>query len=706
MTSTISSNKTNTKNTTLAMMINSIKNSVPMLIIYSFVLFISFPVFVILSKKNNPTDFNYIDCGVFSYFSPVIISVFTIVVACFMYKIYHDKRSVDLFASLPLKRRSLFLSRYFAGLIVIIVPLVVFMIAAWIASGDFSTTAISTTVCIMLGFILAIINGYTMLSLFAMLCGGIIDTLITYAVVNIGVIASVYLSMEIITNTLPGYTAYDFISLNKTVEILMFLFCPYGMTMIASTFPMMIPVGTLADEAINHIIISFVLWFALAVVYFVAAMFFVKIRKNEKVQNGFIFEFPKAIIQAIASVGTGLILGSIFSMEFSYSAVDGTEIFIMFLIGAALGAFGSFLVVTLIYNRGIKRFVKSIPVFVGSFVVLALFYILVATGSVGGVNTVPDVSDVKSVSVSCGNNIDIEFTGFEYNGGAIVSDGYTFRYIDYSSEDEQHIKNSVALHQAIVDNLHKELGTFFSVYYTGSFTGYSYEPSSISIKYELKNGKTITRSYSNTHYNYKDIEQYCTAVVNSDINKQNFKLATIPDARQANVSYINIKQQSRYANDQLFDPEYYKLDTVDSDLNHYDSTTYIDQMEMTESYKSVDVMNSVLLSDIYSSLREEFLAADDIVSSFKAEKPEYVTGPVVSDEDVYIISLQYNMNVSDQTYGIKLSDFRVENGIDYYCPVDPTETFVVTKDTYPETWKLIDDHMQANSCNQIFLANG
>ncbi|MEE0264512.1 MAG: ABC transporter permease [Acutalibacteraceae bacterium] len=728
MTSTTSSVKN--KNAVLSMIISSIKNSGLLLVAYSFLLFIAFPVVVMLSKGNKtPDKFNYIDCGVFNGFSTFVITVFTVIFAVGMFIIYHNKRSVDLYASLPMKRENLFMSKYFAGLIMLIVPLVVFMIAGLVVSGNFSATAVGMTFYKMLGFILSIVNGYSMIALLAMLCGGVIDTLVSFAVVNISIAGTIYMATNLVAFILPGYNQASLYGLSLKTMLIMLL-SPLAMTNIVGDFSFTKTpyyydgVNALADE-----IIIMVLWAALAVGYFVAALKISKIRKNENVQSGFVFKFPMAITQAIASIGLGLNAGFVGVTSVGVTTVDtyqptsGVKTLLMFMAGAFLGTLGAYLITSLVYNRGAKNFVKSLPVFAGSFGALAVFYLLISLGLVGGVMDVPEAAKVKSVSFNSPS-----FSNYTYRDiPAVISVGDTYQEISYASEDEQYIENVVALHQAVVDNLHKEMGTFFNIAWIDSPFSMSYEPSYLKIIYELDNGKKIFKYYNWYNYDYEDIKDQYNAILDTEVYKNNHKITKCDTAKEANVSMLSIRELKRYSNNPMYDTtlkvntqEY--IDRTEQfnealaektgvEASDSDNVTSIGGVMFEEgvAIEDSEYYDSEFLNKLYTSLRKEFIADKNLSKTARASDPEYVDTDNVPDEVVYGVDMNYDMPAVKKSRALLEMDKAIKEKYDIpedvaaEILIDSPENFIVTKDAYPETWKLINDYLQSNDKTSLFV---
>lgn len=700
MTSTISLNKS--KKTLLSMILWSLKKTLPITLIYSFLLFVCFPMYISLARKSaGANKFDYVYCQeVLIEVVPTLLAIFTIVTACFMFNIYHKKRSVDLYASLPIKKHTLFLSKYFAGLIVIILPLVVFMSLGLFASFEINSLNSFVTYNKMLAYIVSVINMYSMLAFFSMICGGTLDTLVSFGVVNIGVASCLSLGTSLIGSIVPGYFNMDFITMDRFMYMLFFVFCPFIMPYMAGTFADVYQnsngelVYSLGEDSLAVETKTLIIWFVLALVYLAASIIIAKKRRNENVQNGFIFSFPKFVIQFLASGAASLILSYFVVGELSAEST-GFETLLLFMLSALLGALLGYFVVSLVYNKGPKRFVKAIPTFIVSFVAIAIFYLVISLGLVG-VSSVPKVDNIKSVAVFSEDVFDYYYDDVS----VVISKGNKFEKVNLFIEDKEVIKNTVALHQSIVDGLHDETGAFFKfsnyMYYEISDNEAGYEPNSIRIDYILNNGEKISRTYSKVHFKYDNIKDEFNSVISSDEYKQQYlKLANCVDADEANVSAMSIYASKRYTN--------VENTGTYSEEAYFGNTVGV--MAGDEEWIETDIHDSKKVDELFSTLQEEFLADNNYAETLKANKCEYVKQ--TRDNFKIYDEIVYNIDIS---YTTKLSYEAAEKMIDELDGVKPSMHFQdpdnhlrITKDSYPKTFALLDSYFENDNADQIHL---
>lgn len=680
------------------MMLWSIKKSLPITIIYSFLLFMCFPMYITLAKNNAGDRFSYVGLyEIFMEISPLLIIVATIITGCFMFNIYHKKRSVDLYASLPIKKHTLFLSRYFAGLIVIIVPFAVFMTLGLFASGNVDYLNTVFTYNKLLAYAVSILNMYSMLAFFSMLCGGIVDTLVSFAVVNIGVASCLSLGVSLISSIVPGCFNLDINMIDRFTGMLLFALCPVIMPYLSGTFGDIycnsdgVLTYYLGPDSLAVETKTLIIWFVLAVVYFVASVIIAKKRRNENVQNGFIFSFPKIVIQFLASAAAGLILGYLLVENFSTND-NGFKTMLLFMFSAFVGSLLAFLIVTLIYNKGAKRFVQSIPTFIGSFLAVAIFYLAISLGWVG-VSSVPKVDKIKSVAVFSENEYDGNFEEISI----VSSKDNEFEMVDFWIEDKDVIKDTVELHQAIIDGLHDEEGTFFNIddHYTDNNSETNYEPRTIRIDYTLNNGRKISKTYRYNNYKYDNIKDELNDVISSDIyKKQYFKLANCNTGDEANVSLMRVYTGYRYTNENVTNVYY--------NDKFYGDTYYISD---TEDLEDSNIHDSAVVNELFATLHEEFLADDNYADTQKANHCEYVEQTrdnfEIYDEIVYHIDISYATELNYEAAQKKID--KIEGIIPGRNMTDPNEYFAITRESYPKTFALLDEHFSKENTDQIYM---
>ena len=315
-----------------------------------------------------------------------------------------------------------------------------------------------------------------------------------------------------------------------------------------------------------------------------------------------------------------------------------------------------------------------------------------ASSGLVGVASAPKVDSIESVCVLSSDN-DYDFYG-EVTP-IIHTKGNEFEKTDLFIKDKTVIKNAVELHQAILDGLHEESGAFFNIYNnysSGVANNTGYEPHTIRIEYNLNNGKRVYQNYVSNNFNYDKIKDKYNAVISSDVYKNNYKLVKCADPVEANISRIDFSSAERYTNVDIRNPETY------TDING--NITYEDK----EYLEPVDIDDSKAMNQIYSTLREEFIADKNYAETLKAKDCKYVkpteSNSAIYDEIVFNIDITYNE--AAKLYPIVDSKAE-ELGVTPGYTLDPIESFVITKEAYPKTWELLNSYCVNENTDQVYM---
>lgn len=696
MTSTISS--TNKKNSFLALIKWSLLKSVPVTVIYSCLLFFVLPILMYILQTNKNLKLTILE-GIFFGLIPLIVSLFTILVGNNMFGSYQNKRSVDLYASFPVNKRTLFLSKYVTGLLIIIVPLAVLSLLGGLVPaiagneydmGLFMIYIMQKVLTISIGAIAS----YTLFAFLSMCCGTSADTVISYLVINGAYIVTVSLFINMFSDIVPGY---DYIMYTTSLPM-----SPVSTTALSPLFGTFLcggldlVISTNYSESISQYItediniVSYIIyWLVFSAIFFIASLFLAQIRKNENVQNGFIFKAPMNVIKLLTSVSGGVLFGNIFIMGFEVQiGTSGLSQLIYYIIGALIGSMFTFLILTFIYNRGISGFLKSLPNFLIAFGIVAVSYIAMSLGMFGADKYVPNESDVVAVSVSS----DVVSTDEEW---ATVDTMYSWYYdtnkeqvkMDYFIEDNKVISNTIAMHQHIVDNLHEKNGMF---YRSNSIKDpdYSKSPATITITYEMSNGKKITRSYDNLQYNQEQIEEDFDKIASSDAYKDQYFILG-----KCGIDSIESVSISRG-------------DVIASNGTISDGTLTATNSENDEIIikELLEALEKDLKAD--KSYMETVSSRKAINSSSTYEATFFGINEVITEDWCYtepVIEICYdNMLEGDVSDYIGTMNFHSIYGVTY-------EMYVIPRDKYINTWKVLDkyelDVEENTEHSQILIEN-
>lgn len=478
----------------------SVRKNLSFSIAYWILLFLSFPmveIFGIIVCNSQKASFKaYVtDMKEVIYYLPAtffagIAILFSIIMAIMAFSYMHNKRSVDLFGSYPVSRRTLFFVRYLAVLAVCIVPVIVFgMIGAMLA---FSNVAIIQTIKILGMLMIAIIGNVSFIAFISLCCGTVADVLIAYLVISVIYPICVAIGSFFPASVLPGLTAGN---------------------LPATVFTLLTPGAAFFT---NHFgsgkVIGIVWWIALSAVLMVACYGLCKKRKAETAQNAFAFNAVEIVIKFFTCFAAGFGIGYMCSYLGEQSV---KEQYIWFAVGAVIAIMTANILLHLVFHRGLSGYRSSLVECSAVFVCLIAFLLIVTSGGLGYVDRIPDENDIQEICIKEGYDNSFKV------GGKDLLEKFT---------DEKEIINEThQIHQYIVSGLKKHRG-FLPIIANYDYN-YDYE-TDIKIVYKLKNGKTIVRAYTgnDTYPNIKEIKEVLNKIKQTDYYSTGINpFALVPD---------------------------------------------------------------------------------------------------------------------------------------------------------------------------------
>lgn len=443
----------------------TLRKYLPFSIAYWIMLFITFPMIelfgmiVCSSQKGDVSFWKYYTNGmedtvryISGTFFVAVVILFSAILAIIAFSYMHNKRAVDLFGSFPVSRRTLFFSRYFAVITASVVPVIVFGGMGTLLTLKSSAMLISLKT---LGIILLeIIGNVSFIAFISLCCGTVADVFISYGIVNI-----VYPICVAICYIFPG-TVIPGLSDGYMSDTVFTMFCPIGAPFVALW-------GT-------GLTLHIVWWLALSALLMAGCYVLCKKRKAETAQNAFAFAVVEIVIKFVTCFAAGFGAGWILSFLGVKSLKSQYCWFVIGLIGGIMVAN---IILHLIFHRGLSKYKQSLGECGVVFVTGLVFLFVVTTGAFGYDMRVPDVEDIKEVSVKTN-----ESQTFKIKGKDVLA--------KYSS-DENIIREATGFHQQITDMLRKEHKGLYPI--TGKYQD-SYDET-VKLVYQLENGKTMTRKF-------------------------------------------------------------------------------------------------------------------------------------------------------------------------------------------------------------------
>ncbi len=381
----------------------------------------------------------------------------------------HNRRAVDLYGALPVRRETLLLAKALAGITVILIPYILSTALLFIAQAVLQ--AYETTTLLWLvnfgSFAIYAVGVYIITVFCAVNTGAVFDTaMFTIALCGAPSIL-LFLNDAMVSLTLIGYQSTG--SMN---------------TFILGISPVASPVVRLFEstyvnqlESGSYMVRSFVFWPLAMALLLCGALLLFKKRRSEIAGTS----KPSGTLQLIIKLMAANITGVLVAMLF-IETLGNT--WLMATLGLLIGAFVAYFIAEAVLARGFKTFKRMLLQFaVVAGVVLAGTAILY-TGAFGYSTRVPSADEVESAEIS-------------YRG----VDNYSFKYMPYYEARDNRftepevIRQIVLAHQGIVNSA--SFGRI-NVNRYGRNEASDLLNSSTQITYTLKNGQTVSRSFAST----------------------------------------------------------------------------------------------------------------------------------------------------------------------------------------------------------------
>ena len=408
-----------------------------------------------ISLSEKMQVFQVISSAVIGFLTLIFAIIYTVQIFSYM----HNKRKVDFYGSLPISRARLFLAKYGAAYLFSIIPMLVFMGIIAIASICTGTLLLPQVTNMYVNFIvgtLACISAYGFLSA---CCGTTFNTVIMF----IAVCACYPLSMVFVRAYIDAFFTGAY----------------------TQTFS-----KSFITNALNPISAYFgnnlIYWIIFSIACVAFGTLLIMKRRSERAQTSFAYYIPCHIIKVIVSFLTGMFLGTMFgSLNVFGNGVGG------FVFGFILASAPTFLIVHMIFYKGLKQIVRTIPIYAGLAVVVIVGVALINLDVFGYNTYVPKSEDVKSAGIILTQH----YYPKDKNFSRVMSKSAE----DFTSSSD--IDSIVKIHNNIINSKStklKSVGKFKTVWgfmLYNAFDDLSYDDV-YAITYKLNNGRKVNRFYS------------------------------------------------------------------------------------------------------------------------------------------------------------------------------------------------------------------
>lgn len=382
-------------------------------------------------------------------FFTVIMLVMPMILSVAMYGYMHNRRSVDVYHSLPLTRQDLFLGTAAAALFILWVPQVIsFALTAALSAfvPTASTSAVLTELLFWMASTLAI---FAMTSFVSTQVGTQADHAI-FALVFNGSLSGVSLVLYVIASEY----LYGF-AMSEQFFDRVYRLCPFSL-MVGRMF---------LDRSSSYLAgnnFSAAVWFVVSIVLLVVAAALYARRKSEQAEVLGNMGPLQVYIRAVGTLIAGVCFGALFYVVFRPSRDAGM------LVCIALGSLLSYYIGDIILTHSVRSPRAILPMGLATVAVVCVLCGGAIYDYFGYETRVPAAEDVVSVDIS---NVELRYTSqMSYKTG---------NYGTITLTDPESIATVIAAHSA-------------------QTTAKDNSPESgwLHLTYTLKNGKKLSRSYS------------------------------------------------------------------------------------------------------------------------------------------------------------------------------------------------------------------
>lgn len=527
-----------------------------------------------ISLSEKMQVFQVISSTVIGFLTLIFAIIYTVQIFSYM----HNKRKVDFYGSLPISRARLFLAKYGAAYLFSIIPMLVFMGIIAIASICTGTLLLPQVTNMYVNFIvgtLACISAYGFLSA---CCGTTFNTVIMF----IAVCACYPLSMVFVRAYIDAFFTGAY----------------------TQTFS-----KSFITNALNPISAYFgnnlIYWIIFSIACVAFGTLLIMKRRSERAQTSFAYYIPCHIIKVIVSFLTGMFLGTMFgSINVFGNGVGG------FVFGFILASAPTFLIVHMIFYKGLKQIVRTIPIYAGLAVVVIVGVALINLDVFGYNTYVPKSEDVKSAGIILTQH----YYPKDKNFSRVMSKSAE----DFTSSSD--IDSIVKIHNNIINSKStklKSVGKFKTVWgfmLYNAFDDLSYDDV-YAITYKLNNGRKVNRFYSasmislvnsmNTVYSdeyyYDDYGSFDTDGINKIANPLISSKTYVTKYSALMNSKANSELGAKYAEvtAMVKGSDYASESCINGQKSYFSNSE-------DEDYES----NKVILNELNEALKKDFEADD------------------------------------------------------------------------------------------------
>lgn len=387
------------------------------------------------------------------------------------YAYLHSKKQVDFYHSLPIRRETLFLIHFVDGILIYAVPYLAGLLLVWGICALSGVTSWNLILAGLYGFLLHLV-GYLMVYLTTilavMLTGKLLITLFG-VVVLLGYAPVWYLLLRtycgVFLTTMYGHGSEEILSVRFGSPVLMYL-------------------QLVMDETSGQVFSWNWLWSVLviAVLLFVCLLLYRR-RQSEKAGSAMAFSVTEPVVRILLAVPAGLVFALVLISILSDVGIPQMVLWICF--GAVVGALLTHGVAESLYRNDIKRCLSHPLCLLGECAAACLIALGFFFDWMGYDSYLPEREKLQSMAVSGDFDgvLTEKMSYFTEDGCYLSKTSYVLDTMELTDYDAAYELAKLCVAQAEKERL---------AAYQESQYQHTY---SVVLRYRLKNGREVTRSY-------------------------------------------------------------------------------------------------------------------------------------------------------------------------------------------------------------------
>ena len=411
----------------------------------------------------------------------------------------HSRKQMDFYHSLPVKREMIFAVRLVNGVLIYAVPYLAGLLYTYLLCALYRVMTWDIFFCGLFMFVLHLMGYlimYLSVILAMMLTGKMVIAFFGICVVNLYAPAVYALGMTLReTFFVTSYGgSLDFETAVATTKWLS-----------PGSFYASLIMKVTESETTKGFWLEILLFVLFTAVLVALNLWLYKKRASEKADTAMAFKVTEPVIRMMISIPVGIMAGLLFyAIQYDYDW--GVSVFWL-IFGGLLGGFLCHGVMEALYNGDIKKCLSHKIQMAVTMVVAAVVPLAFLFDIFGYDSYLPEKKDIKNMAII---SSDLRFGGSYYDkNGWINPTDYALEYMEIEEFDAMYELAVILSDDAGKNRAERFFGygnyytTSADVYYAGGAEKYSY--SDFLVRYTLKDGSEVIRSYGYNYYAVLDL---------------------------------------------------------------------------------------------------------------------------------------------------------------------------------------------------------